>query len=72
MCRICAIVQKVRQKKQPDATLLDTSQFSKVIDLKQLSVMREVRSTKAINSPKKFPENERAQSTFFEGDRTSG
>ncbi|NJL68658.1 MAG: hypothetical protein HC894_21915 [Microcoleus sp. SM1_3_4] len=52
--------------------MLDTSQFSKVIDLKQLSVTREVRSTKALNSPKKFPENDRSQSTFFEGDRTSG
>jgi hypothetical protein len=57
MCSICAIVQKIQQTKQPDAALLDTSQFSTFIDLKQLSVTREVRSAKPLNSQSKnFPE----------------
>ncbi|MGL5060588.1 MAG: hypothetical protein ACRC62_11475 [Microcoleus sp.] len=57
MCSICAISQKVQQKKQPDVALLDTSQFSTFIDLKQLSVMREVRSVQPLNSPKNFPKS---------------
>jgi len=50
MCRICAIGQQLQKKKQPDLRLLDTSQFSVFIDLKQLSFTRESKSAKPLNS----------------------
>ncbi len=50
MCKICAIAQKVHQKRQPNSQLLDTSQFSRFIDLKQLSYTPKFRSEKPVNS----------------------
>ncbi|MEG3876196.1 hypothetical protein QT971_18510 [Microcoleus sp. herbarium19] len=50
MCKICAIAQKVHQKRQPNSQLLDTSQFSRFIDLKQLSLIPEFTSAKSLKS----------------------
>ncbi|MEG4858942.1 hypothetical protein QUA83_16365 [Microcoleus sp. K1-B1] len=51
MCNICAIGQKSQKKKQPNSGLLDTSQFSVFIDLKQLSSTPEFKSAQPLNSP---------------------
>jgi len=51
MCKICVSGQQLQQKKkQPNSGLLDTSQFSVFIDLKQLSSTPEVKSAKPLNS----------------------
>jgi len=50
MCKICAIGQQLQQKKTPNPGLLDTSQFSVFIDLKQLSSTPEFKSAKPLNS----------------------
>ena len=50
MCKICAIGQKWQNKKQPKSGLLDTSQFSVFIDLKQLSSTPEFKSSQPLNS----------------------
>jgi hypothetical protein len=46
MCQICAIGQQLPKKKPPHSGLLDTSQFSVFIDLKQLSSTPEFKSAK--------------------------
>ncbi|MEG4498876.1 hypothetical protein QUB05_02525 [Microcoleus sp. F10-C6] len=51
MCNICAIGQKWQKKKQPNSGLLDTSQFSVFIDLKQLSSTPEFKSAKPLHIP---------------------
>ena len=51
MCKLCAIGQKLQNKKQHNSGLLDTSQFSVFIDLKQLSSTPEFKSTQPLNSP---------------------
>ncbi|MEG3991397.1 hypothetical protein QUA13_30510 [Microcoleus sp. S28C3] len=50
MCKLCAIGQKWQKKKQPNSGLLDTSQFSVFIDLKQLSSTPEFKSAQPLNS----------------------
>lgn len=50
MCKLCALGQQLQKKKQPNSGLLDTSQFSVFIDLKQLSSTREFKSAKPLNS----------------------
>ena len=50
MCKLCAIGQKWQKKKQPNSGLLDTSQFSVVIDLKQWSSTPEFKSAQQLNS----------------------
>jgi hypothetical protein len=50
MCQICAIGKQLQNKKQPHSGLLDTSQFSVFIDLKQLSSTPEFKSAKPLNS----------------------
>lgn len=51
MCKICALGQQLQQKKkQHNSGLLDTSQFSVFIDLKQLSSTGEFKSAKPLNS----------------------
>lgn len=50
MCKICAIGQQLQQKKKTNSGLLDTSQFSVFIDLKQLSSTPEFKSAKPFNS----------------------
>ena len=51
MCQLCAIGQKLQNKKQPNSGLLETSQFSVFIDLKQLSSTPEFKSAKPPNNP---------------------
>lgn len=51
MCKLCAIGQQLQKKKQPNSGLLDTSQFSVFIDLKQLSSIPEFKSAKPSNIP---------------------
>lgn len=51
MCKLCAIGQKWQKKKQPNSGLLDTSQFSVVIDLKQWSSTPEFKSAQPPNNP---------------------
>jgi hypothetical protein len=51
MCKICALGQQLQQKKKlPNSGLLDTSQFSVFIDLKQLSSTPEFKSPKSLNT----------------------
>ncbi len=50
MCKLCAIGQKWQNKKQPNSGLLDTSQFSVFIDLKQLPSTPEFKSAQQLNS----------------------
>jgi len=51
MCKICAIGQQLQQKKKPpNSGLLETSQFSVFIDLKQLSSTPEFKSAKPLNT----------------------
>jgi len=51
MCKNCAIGQQLQQKKKHlNSGLLDTSQFSVFIDLKQLSSTPEFQSAKPLNS----------------------
>ena len=50
MCKICTIAQKLPNKQQPNSQLLETSQFSRFIDLKQLSFTREFASAKSLKS----------------------
>ena len=51
MCKICALGQQLQQKKkQHNSGLLDTSQFSVFIDLKQLSSTPEFKSAKPLNT----------------------
>lgn len=50
MCKVCAIGQQLQNKKQPNSGLLDTSQFSVFIDLKQLSFTPQFKSAKPLNS----------------------
>lgn len=51
MCNICAIGQQLQNKKQLKSGLLDTSQFSVFIDLKQLSSTPEFKSAKPLHIP---------------------
>ncbi|MEG4987223.1 hypothetical protein QUB08_15840 [Microcoleus sp. BR0-C5] len=50
MCKLCAIGQKWQNKKPSNSGLLDTSQFSVFIDLKQLPSTPEFKSAQPLNS----------------------
>ena len=50
MCKICAIGQQLQKKKQLKSGLLDTSQFSVFIDLKQLRSTPEFKPDQPLNS----------------------